>query len=75
MWGHKELTTMKDDNRRLEFFTRNELALRWQVSVETLKRRERAGLLPAFKTLLRCNRPALLGGPIVYRPCKAGARF
>ena len=49
MWGHKELTTMKDDNRRLEFFTRNELARRWQVSVETLKRRERAGLLPAFK--------------------------
>jgi hypothetical protein len=40
---------MKNTNRGEEFFTRNELARRWQVSVETLKRRERAGLLPCLK--------------------------
>ena len=30
-------------------FTRNALARRWDVSIETLKRREKAGLLPALK--------------------------
>ena len=40
---------MTKDNYRRELFTRNELARRWQVSIETLKRRERAGLLPCLK--------------------------
>lgn len=30
-------------------FTRNELARRWAVSIETLKRREKAGQLPCLK--------------------------
>ena len=30
-------------------FTRNELARRWAVSMETLKRREKAGQLPCLK--------------------------
>jgi hypothetical protein len=30
-------------------FTRTDLARRWAVSIETLKRREKAGLLPALK--------------------------
>ena len=33
----------------LAFFTRNDLSRRWSVSIETLKRRERAGLLPSLK--------------------------
>jgi hypothetical protein len=32
-----------------QFITRRDLADRWLVSTETLKRKERAGLLRAFK--------------------------
>jgi len=31
------------------FMTRRQLAVRWQCSIETLKRREKAGLLPFSK--------------------------
>ena len=35
--------------RAVRFLTRRGLSDRWQLSVETLKRRERAGLLPCLK--------------------------
>jgi hypothetical protein len=31
------------------FVTRRELAMRWEVSISTLKRREAAGILPVYK--------------------------
>lgn len=34
---------------KLELMTRRELASRWRVSTETIKRRERAGILPVLK--------------------------
>jgi len=40
------------------FFTRRQLAMRWAVSIPTLKRREKAGILPVFK----------LGRDVKYRP-------
>ncbi|HEY5812557.1 MAG TPA: hypothetical protein VIT23_07885 [Terrimicrobiaceae bacterium] len=40
---------MTADNLNIEFLTRNELARRWRVSTETIKRRERAGILPVLK--------------------------
>ena len=33
----------------IEMLTRRDLACRWRVSIETLKRREKAGLLRALK--------------------------
>ena len=33
----------------IQFLTRNEVARRWKVSTETIKRRERAGILPVLK--------------------------
>jgi len=38
--------------------TRRQLAVRWAVSVQTLKRREAAGILPVLK----------LGRDVKYRP-------
>ena len=40
---------MTHDVSQSRLFTRKELADRWRVSIETLKRRERAGLLRALK--------------------------
>jgi hypothetical protein len=40
-------TTYQDRAERL--LTRKGLSDRWQISIETLKRRERAGLLPFLK--------------------------
>ena len=41
---------MKDRiEHRVEILTRRELARRWQVSRETIKRRERAGILPGLE--------------------------
>ena len=40
---------MKDQNNSVQLLTRRGLAGRWQVSVETLKRRERCGILPFLK--------------------------
>lgn len=37
-------------------FSREQLAIRWSCSIETIKRRERAGLLPALKLSSRCTR-------------------
>jgi hypothetical protein len=37
------------DSKGLAFFTRSQLARRWAVSAETLKRRERAGILRPLK--------------------------
>ena len=51
---------MKDQTQSLSipFFTRRQLAVRWAVSIQTLKRREAAGILPVFK----------LGRDVKYRP-------
>jgi hypothetical protein len=40
---------MNSHNNSVQLVTRRALAGRWQVSIETLKRRERAGLLPFLK--------------------------
>jgi hypothetical protein len=40
---------MHDQNSIVQFVTRRELSDRWKLSVETLKRRERSGLLPCLK--------------------------
>jgi hypothetical protein len=40
---------MNIQNNAVQLVTRRGLAVRWQVSIETLKRRERAGLLPFLK--------------------------
>jgi hypothetical protein len=39
----------KNDVGESQLITRKELSQRWRVSVETLKRRERAGILPLLK--------------------------
>ena len=44
-------------DQRVHMLTRSELAHRWRVSTETLKRRERAGIL----------RPLKLGRGVRYR--------
>jgi hypothetical protein len=36
--------------------SRAQLARRWNCSIETIKRRERAGILPAIKFSPRCTR-------------------
>jgi hypothetical protein len=33
----------------IEMLTRRELAMRWRLPTETIKRRERAGILPVLK--------------------------
>jgi hypothetical protein len=40
---------MKLQDRSVQLVTRRELAARWSFSIETLKRRERAGILPFLK--------------------------
>ena len=40
---------MNNDTNSVQLVTRRGLAGRWQVSVETLKRRERTGVLPFLK--------------------------
>jgi len=40
---------MEHQDNTVRLITRKGLASRWQVSVETLKRRERCGLLPFLK--------------------------
>jgi hypothetical protein len=40
---------MKHTNNQLQLLSRRHLASRWAVSKETLKRREKAGLLPFLK--------------------------
>jgi hypothetical protein len=40
---------MHIQNNSVQLVTRRGLAGRWQVSIETLKRRERAGVLPFLK--------------------------
>jgi hypothetical protein len=40
---------MHDQDNAVRLVTRRELADRWKLSVETLKRRERSGLLPCLK--------------------------
>jgi hypothetical protein len=40
---------MKSQDRLVQLVTRRELAERWSVSTETLKRRERFGVLPFLK--------------------------
>jgi hypothetical protein len=37
------------EQHKIEMLTRCELATRWRLSTETIKRRERAGILPALK--------------------------
>jgi len=40
---------MNHQDRSVQLVTRRELSGRWKLSVETLKRRERCGLLPCLK--------------------------
>ena len=40
---------MKTDDKQKKYITRRQLASRWECSVMTLKRREKAGLLPFSK--------------------------
>ena len=40
---------MRNTTDQIEMLTRRDLAHRWRVSTETLKRREKAGLLRALK--------------------------
>ena len=40
---------MQTQDRLVQLVTRRELSGRWKLSVETLKRRERRGLLPCLK--------------------------
>jgi hypothetical protein len=40
---------MKPQDRSVQLVTRRELSGRWKLSVETLKRRERCGVLPFLK--------------------------
>jgi len=44
-----EIAHMQLQDRSVQLVTRRELADRWKLSVETLKRRERSGLLPCLK--------------------------
>jgi len=44
-----EIAHMQLQDRSVQLVTRRELSNRWQLSVETLKRRERSGILPALK--------------------------
>jgi len=44
-----EKETNKNDNTSSQLLTRGELSRRWNLSVETLKRWEKAGKLPFFK--------------------------
>ena len=39
----------KNNSNELGLLTRRQLANRWQVSKETIKRREKAGVLPVLK--------------------------
>ena len=41
--------TMKKQNAERHLISRRQLASRWEVSTETLKRREKAGTLPLLK--------------------------
>jgi hypothetical protein len=40
---------MHDQDNAVRLVTRRELSDRWKLSIETLKRRERSGLLPCLK--------------------------
>jgi hypothetical protein len=40
---------MHDQDNAVRLVTRRELSDRWKLSVETLKRRERSGILPCLK--------------------------
>ena len=39
----------KNNSNELSLLSRKQLATRWQVSKETIKRREKAGVLPVLK--------------------------
>ena len=39
----------KNNSNELGLLTRRQLASRWQVSKETIKRRDKAGVLPVLK--------------------------
>ena len=39
----------KNNSNELGLLSRKQLATRWQVSKETIKRREKAGVLPVLK--------------------------
>jgi hypothetical protein len=44
-----EIVRVQPQDRSVQLVTRRELSDRWKLSVETLKRRERNGLLPCLK--------------------------
>ena len=52
MWGLLPIcvsTTHHPLDKDVRLLTRKELSGRWQLSIQTLKRRERCGLLPFLK--------------------------
>jgi hypothetical protein len=44
-----EIVCVQPQDRSVQLVTRRELADRWKLSIETLKRRERSGILPCLK--------------------------
>ena len=44
-----EIVRVQPQERSVQLVTRRELSDRWKLSVETLKRRERCGVLPCLK--------------------------
>ena len=49
MQARMEIVRVQPQDRLVQLVTRRELSNRWKLSVETLKRRERSGLLPCLK--------------------------
>ena len=49
MHARMEIVRVQPQDRSVQFVTRRELADRWKLSVQTLKRRERSGLLRCLK--------------------------
>ena len=50
------LKTIFSSKEAEALLSREQLAIRWSCSIETIKRRERAGLLPVLKLSSRCTR-------------------
>lgn len=44
-----EIARVQQQDRSVQLVTRKELSGRWKLSIETLKRRERSGILPCLK--------------------------
>jgi hypothetical protein len=49
MQSRMEIVRVQPKDRSVQLVTRRELSDRWKLSIETLKRRERSGILPCLK--------------------------